>query len=72
MKENKGKIFILDINAKSGMYPLYALWSLWNFFDRKIDQIELIKKYIYVNCRTDAARKITRRVLGIRDKKYDF
>ncbi len=71
LKENKGKLCILDINAKSGMYPLYALWSLWNYFDKKVDQVQLIKKHIYVNCRTDAARKITRRVLGIRDKKYD-
>lgn len=47
-------------------------WSLWNYYGKKKDPINIIKNHIYVNCKTDAARKITRKILGIWDKKYDI
>ena len=70
MEKNKGKIYILDLNSKSGLYPFYALWSLWIYFNREKNWKDIIREHIYVNCKTDVAVKITKRILGVRDEKY--
>jgi len=69
---------ILEINSKSGVYPLYLTYSLWRVLCEKYhptterEELDLwdkaLKENIFVLCQTEMARKITQRVLrGYRD-----
>lgn len=66
---------ILEINSKTGLYPLYMAYS---FYDREIKKFndddltfekkekiwnDIIKKKIFVICKTPMAKQITRRTL---------
>ena len=43
---------------------------MWDFYGKNKNPIDIIQKHIYVNCKTDVAVKITKRILGIRNEKY--
>jgi hypothetical protein len=69
--ENKD-FTIIDINSKSAIYPLYAVYKIYEYLKEKYsDDIQkycpnnIIKKNIYVICRTEAARMITKKILGV-------
>lgn len=73
---------ILEINSKTGLYPLYVTYSIYktrcNQFTDLNDQIkeklwnETIDKNIYVICKTPMAKSITKRTLvGFTDKKIN-
>lgn len=69
---------ILEINSKSGVYPLYLAYTLWRVKCEKKHPIteseqlaiwdEVLSNHIFVLCQTSMAKKITERVLrGYRD-----
>lgn len=74
---------ILDINSKTGLYPLFAAYSLYRTkcdsynkelsFDEKLKiWDEVISDNIYVICKTKMAKSITRRtLLGYRKGKIN-
>lgn len=70
---NDGKV--LEINSKTGLYPLYVAYSFYREFCKEIDEQELtfekkksiwnkvLENNIYVICKTPMAKQITRRTL---------
>lgn len=92
---NQGKItkevfhpdsHILEINSKSGLYPLYVAYSVYrsrlDVFKQKYGEVEhnfaisiwdaTIEENILVVCKTPMARSITRRTLaGFRDTRVN-
>jgi len=76
-KESK----ILEINSKSGVYPLYVTYSLYRVIceaegkalsDDEKERIweQILKENVFVLCKTSMAKKITHRVLaGYKDIK---
>lgn len=64
---------ILEINSKTGLYPLYATYSLYRqelgdpedkTFEEKIELWDdIVKRQIFVICKTPMAKYITRRTL---------
>jgi len=75
---------ILEINSKTGLYPLYVTYSLYRVFlkdvkeenqtfDKKLEiWDEVVKNHIYVICKTEMAKYITKRtLLGYREGKIN-
>lgn len=75
---------ILEINSKSGLYPLYVTYSLYREHVKNVDTKELtiekereiwdkvVKEQVFVICKTPMARLITKRtLLGYRDGKVN-
>ena len=73
---NNSDAKILEINSKTGLYPLYATYSIYrhkldmicdkdNITDAKKKELWLdtIKRNIFVICKTPMAKKITQRTL---------
>lgn len=71
---------ILEINSKTGLYPLYIAYSLYRRRKRDIREVdytievdnklwnETIKENVFVICKTPMAKQITKRTLiGYRD-----
>lgn len=64
---------ILELNSKSGLYPLYLAYTLYmiqtkgnkeiKFDDAQKIWFDIVEKHIYVLCKTPMAEKITRRTL---------
>lgn len=80
---NKGSN-ILEINSKTGLYPLYVTYSLYREFLKDVPEQEqtferklsiwdkVVTKHIYVICKTDMAKQITKRTLqGYRSGKIN-
>ena len=76
---------ILEINSKSGLYPLYITYSIYkqrclNCDSKKLDEAkekelwkETIKDNIYVVCKTKMAETITKRTLnGYDDAQFNI
>ena len=76
---------ILEINSKSGLYPLYAAYSIYRaktanslFACDTVEEQqriwdEVIKENIFVICKTKMAKSITRRtLLGFREGKSNL
>lgn len=76
---------ILEINSKSGLYPLYVAYSIYRaktanslFACDTVEEQqriwdEVIKENIYVICKTKMAKSITRRtLLGFREGKSNL
>ena len=77
---------ILEINSKSGLYPLYVTYSLYrkildNKFANKTANIaeqqeiwdEVLKNNIFIICKTEMAKSITNRTLaGFRKAKINI
>jgi len=67
---------ILEINSKSGLYPLYAAISIYQYvkskgYTKDISNLwkDILKDNVYVICRTKMAAAITKRTLrGFEDK----
>ena len=78
---NKTKI--LEINSKTGLYPLYMAYSTYKQklkdFDKELSieeqwdlWLETIKNNIFVICKTPMAKAITQRtLLGFKDEKIN-
>ena len=75
---------ILEINSKTGLYPLYVAYSLYrahcedisaeDLTDQKKREIwdDVVAKHVFVVCKTPMAKLITRRTLiGYRDAKVN-
>ncbi len=67
---NDGKV--LEINSKTGLYPLYVAYSFYraklnnrdlSFEEKKKIWNEVVENNVYVICKTDMAKQITRRTL---------
>ena len=63
---------VLEINSKSGLYPLYIVYSIFRYrLDNKIGVVDneqalwdsIIKENMFVVCKTPMAKSITRRTL---------
>lgn len=62
---------VLDINSKTGLYPLYIAYSIFNLLKNKHGKTkksedlwaEVLKKNIFAVCKTKMAAAITRRTL---------
>ncbi|MCQ2053569.1 MAG: Eco57I restriction-modification methylase domain-containing protein [archaeon] len=76
---------VLEINSKSGLYPLYVAYSIYRakvknslFEIEEIEQQqqlwdEVIRENIFVICKTQMAKSITRRtLLGFREGKANL
>ncbi len=74
---------ILEINSKTGLYPLYVTYSLYReaiknlsdiSFERKVEYWDnTIKNQIFVICKTPMAKLITKRtLLGYRNGKTNM
>jgi superfamily II DNA or RNA helicase len=74
---------VLEINSKSGLYPLLAAY---NFYNRRLKNVKgnkseelihkelwtkVLKENIYVICKTPMAKSITRRTLAGHNKNTD-
>lgn len=79
---NNEKSKVLEINSKSGLYPLYISYSLYrqkclNYDDKKLTEEierklweEVLEENIFVLCQTEMAKQITNRTLvGFSDNK---
>ena len=64
---------ILEINSKSGLYPLYVAYSIWRYrLDHKIGVVDdeqalwdqVLHDNIFVVCKTPMAKSITQRTLA--------
>lgn len=71
---------ILEINSKTGLYPLYVAYSLYRRRKKDVQEIDLtvevedklwgdtVKENVFVICKTPMAKEITKRTLvGYRD-----
>ncbi len=73
-----GRVFskdsqILEINSKSGVYPLYLTYTLWRIYCDEAHPASTEEEYrlwdkvllqnMFILCKTEMARKITERVL---------
>lgn len=80
----KDDVSILEINSKSGLYPLYVAYSIYKTKCKKYDDESLtddkqekiwnstVEDNIYVICKTPMAKSITKRTLvGYRDKEIN-
>lgn len=76
---------ILEINSKTGLYPLYITYSLYRVALEKLSKDEqsfeikyhlwdkIVENQVYVICKTPMAKKITRRtLLGYRKGKINM
>ncbi|MEG1792448.1 MAG: Eco57I restriction-modification methylase domain-containing protein [Bacilli bacterium] len=76
---------ILEINSKTGLYPLYVTYSLYKEKTKNYKSDELnrelekaiwnktIENNIYVLCKTDMAKSITKRtLLGYNNEKFNI
>lgn len=74
---------ILEINSKTGLYPLYVTYSIYREKTEELGDISFGKKYeiwdeildnqIYVICKTPMAKQITKRtLLGYRNGKTNM
>lgn len=63
---------VLEINSKSGLYPLYIVYSIFRYrLDNKIGVVDneqalwdsIIKENMFIVCKTPMAKSITRRTL---------
>lgn len=69
---------LLEINSKSGVYPLWLAYSLWRYrceheqiideSDKKTLWADILKNNIFVLCKTPMAVKITHRALAGYDR----
>ena len=69
---------VLEINSKSGVYPLWLAYSIWRYRcdssgdlseeEKKSLWADVLKKNVYVLCKTPMAVKITHRALAGYDK----
>lgn len=75
---------ILEINSKTGLYPLYIVYSLYRIKLDKLPDIEkndekkleiwdsVVDNNLYIICKTEMAKMITKRTLvGYRNKKIN-
>ena len=73
---------ILEINSKTGLYPLYVTYSIYktkcnnnnNLSDEDKEKIwdETVSSNVFVVCKTPMAKSITKRTLvGFKDKKIN-
>lgn len=76
---------ILEINSKTGLYPLYVTYSMYETRCKKLNETELtdqkkldiwnsiVKNNIFVICKTPMAKSITRRTLiGYKNEKANL
>jgi superfamily II DNA or RNA helicase len=81
---NNPKAKILEINSKSGLYPLYCAYSIYRARCSEVKESQLTEEYrrtiwkktlaenIFVICKTPMAKSITRRtLLGFEDGKVN-
>lgn len=76
---NNPKVKILEINSKTGLYPLYMTYSIYRnklnspLATNKDYWRETVEKNIFVLCKTKMAKKITQRTLvGFKDYKANI
>lgn len=72
---------VLEINSKSGLYPLYIAYSIFRYrLDNKIGVVDneqalwdsIIKENLFIVCKTPMAKSITRRTLrGFRSARVN-
>lgn len=72
---------VLEINSKSGLYPLYIVYSIFRYrLDNKIGLVDdeqalwdsILKENMFVVCKTPMAKSITRRTLrGFRTSRVN-
>ena len=75
---------VLEINSKTGLYPLYVAYSIYRARCQEVPKDELddqkkrqtwdevVAKHVFVICKTPMAKMITRRTLiGYRDAKVN-
>jgi superfamily II DNA or RNA helicase len=81
---NNPEAKILEINSKSGLYPLYCAYSIYRARCNEVKESQLTEEYrrtiwkqtlaenIFVICKTPMAKSITRRtLLGFEDGKVN-
>lgn len=81
---NNPEAKILEINSKSGLYPLYCAYSIYRARCSEVKESQLTEEYrriiwkqtlaenIFVICKTKMAKSITRRtLLGFQDGKVN-
>ena len=76
---DEGKV--LEINSKTGLYPLYVAYSFYrtklnerdlSFEEKKKIWSEVVENNVYVICKTEMAKQITRRtLLGYTESKMN-
>ena len=76
---NNPKVIVLEINSKTGLYPLYMTYSIYRnklnspLATNKDYWRETVEKNIFVLCKTKMAKKITQRTLvGFKDYKANI
>ena len=76
---NNPQVKILEINSKTGLYPLYMTYSIYRnkinspLATNKDYWREMVEKNIFVLCKTEMAKKITQRTLvGFKDYKANI
>lgn len=76
---NNPQVKILEINSKTGLYPLYMTYSIYRnklnspLATNKDYWRETVEKNIFVLCKTEMAKKITQRTLvGFKDYKANI
>lgn len=72
---------VLEINSKSGLYPLYIAYSIFRYrLDNKIGLVDdeqalwdnILRENLFIVCKTPMAKSITKRTLrGFRDAKVN-
>ena len=81
---DKGDAQILDINSKTGLYPLYVTYSCYRtkldalddgtltIADKQAIWLQTVEENVYVICKTPMAKAITKRtLLGYSSKKVN-
>ena len=76
---NNPQVKVLEINSKTGLYPLYMAYSIYKnklngpLATNKDYWRETVEKNIFVLCKTKMAKKITQRTLvGFKDYKANI
>ncbi len=76
---NNPQVKILEINSKTGLYPLYMVYSIYRnkinspLATNKDYWRETVENNIFVLCKTEMAKKITQRTLvGFKDYKANI
>ena len=76
---NNPQVKVLEINSKTGLYPLYMAYSIYRnklnspLATNKDYWCETVEKNIFVLCKTKMAKKITQRTLvGFNDYKANI
>ena len=72
---------VLEINSKSGLYPLYVAYSIFRYrLDNKIGQVDneqalwdqILRENLFIVCKTPMAKTITQRTLrGFRSTRVN-